>query len=146
MTAALRPVRRLIVGTPERLGNVLDNAHRRGVLVDVTPPRRYSRGKYVVSAILLEPTHPDPAKPAVRRVRVRKAPGRYWTTPVKVGTALAALGAVSAGLVWLIREVVTLVSAHLSIIVGALALLGALAFALGRCGACSGIHCGGCRG
>jgi hypothetical protein len=135
------PVPRTLVGTPDQVRNVLNNAHRAGRLVDVAPARRVGPNRVSVDLVLMEPAA---IRPAERVSKPRSVPARYKVAAGAVTAALVALAAIGA----LIAALVQWVMDHFAVIAGCAVVLALVALGLAslasKTGRCMGIHCEGC--
>lgn len=119
----LRAVPRTLVGTPDQVRNVLNNAHRAGRLVEVAPARRVGPNRVSVDLVLMEPAA---IRPAERVSKPRSVTTRHKVTAAAVTAALVALAALGA----LIAALVQWVIDHFAVIAGSAVVLAVLALIL----------------
>src|SRR4051812_43799706 len=99
----VRPVSRTLVGTPDQVRNVLNNARRAGRLVNVTPARRLGPNQVSVDLVLMEPAA---IRPAERVSKPRFVTTRHKVTAAAVTAALVALAALGALIAALVQWVI----------------------------------------
>lgn len=152
----LRPVRHRLVGAPSEVLAALDNAARRGSLVQVSSPRLLPGHRVAVDLVLMEPGPADPhmadlADPRMVGPRTPAVTGsRSWYRQVggwlRVTAAVLALGAL-AGLAYLVYLAVAWVVANFFVIVGVLLVVAvAIGLISSSGGGGGGHHCPGCKG
>lgn len=128
-------VDRTVVGTPTEVTNVLTAAQATGRLVYASAPRPMPSGDPRVSVTV---------RVLDRSPTVARAPRRRLKRPTMVAIAVATILPVLIGLSYAAVLLVQTVIALIPAILAGLFLLALLWFALGRAGACPGVHCPGC--
>jgi hypothetical protein len=127
-----------VVGAPEEIRTVLEQAHAEGRLVSFTEPQRVVRVR-----VVLREQPPRPARPSLWNPLDNPRP-YLIAMAVAAGAAIAAV--VIYAVVTAVAAAVSWLSSHAMGIGASAVLLVLLAVALsGGTAACSGIHCGGCR-
>lgn len=124
---------RRVTGTPQEVASIVARVRQAGLAVSMTVPQRDHRGRMFVDLTFLAPPVRRPRRVLYRRLAVA-----------------AAVVAVVAGLVvgvWLLLLAVAAAAvAAFPYAAGVLVLAALLVWRGGHSGACTGLHCGGCRG
>jgi hypothetical protein len=138
-------VDRTVVGTPTEITTVLAAAQATGRLVYASAPRPMPAGDPRVSvAVRVLDRSPTVARAPARPAVIARTPRRRLKRPTVVAMAVTAILPVLIGLGYAIVLLVQTVIALIPAILGVLFILALLWFALGRAGACPGVHCPGC--
>jgi hypothetical protein len=140
-----------VVGTADQLANLIANHRTAGTLITAGRPLPVPDrpGHYQLRIRLRE--HMS-ARPTTRIISAGPSPDardrrlhrrtRIAATIMAITGTIATLAATAA---YLLGQLVELITEHLAVILGVGVLVVLLLAALGRVGACPGIHCSGCR-
>jgi hypothetical protein len=140
-----------VIGTADQLANLVANHRTAGTLIAAGWPQALPDrpGHYQLRIRIREQISARPTGRVIAADLSHDARHRRLRRRTGIAATITAITGVIAGLTaavaYLVGQLVVLITAHLAVIVGVGVLVVLLLAALGRVGACSGMHCPGCR-